>query len=368
MSGKPESLIDRHPRGPGDTLAHAEERQPLPDVPWHPAVDQHLFQSPAAARSQRMNAVPRAAVADRDDVPLHQGERETRAIGRPLEHPGLDGAAGDPHPDGDLRDLQLSRNLESISEIRDSLPRRRRMAQDQPVSGRLPAPAAAAVAGRAPAPGELAQQLPARRLAGRVGGAGLAVEPGEDERGRRRRGGPRRPRVRPRSRPRPAPRRAARSRRGRAPGRPSAGPAPPAARAGPAAPDRPSSDAGSSRWRTRLRGTLEARLVGSSTAASPAAATASRSRRAREREQRPRDRAVDRADAGQPLQAAAEEEPEQHGLGLVVAVMGGGDPARAEGLPHPFEKLVARPPAGRLGGSPAPPAACARRGRRSAAR
>ena len=81
MSGKPEALIDRHARRPGDALAHTEERQALPDVPRHPAVDEHLLQPAAAARPQRMDAVSGAAVADRDVVSLRQREREL--IARP---------------------------------------------------------------------------------------------------------------------------------------------------------------------------------------------------------------------------------------------------------------------------------------------
>ena len=60
-------------------------------------------------------------------------------------------------------------------------------------------------------------------------------------------------------------------------------------------------------------------------------------------------RAVDRPDPRQPFEAAAEEEPEEHGLRLIVPVVGGGDPAGAERLARPFQEGVARPAAGRLG-------------------
>lgn len=69
----------------------------------------------------------------------------------------------------------------------------------------------------------------------------------------------------------------------------------------------------------------------------------------RQRQEGASDRSMDGPDARQPLDAAAEEEPEEDGLGLVVPVVGGGDPAGAERPAGPFQKGVARPAAGRLG-------------------
>ena len=50
-----------------------------------------------------------------------------------------------------------------------------------------------------------------------------------------------------------------------------------------------------------------------------------------------------------PCEPAAEQQPEEDGLGLVVAVMGGGHPAGVEPLPDLFEETVADPPGRGLG-------------------
>ncbi len=63
-------------------------------------------------------------------------------------------------------------------------------------------------------------------------------------------------------------------------------------------------------------------------------------------------RAMHGADAGQSLEAAAEEEPQQHRLGLVVEVVGGGDPAGAELLPDPLQEDDSAPAGRRPRGSP----------------
>ncbi len=63
----------------------------------------------------------------------------------------------------------------------------------------------------------------------------------------------------------------------------------------------------------------------------------------------PLDRPLYRPDTAEPLQAGAEEEPQDHGLGLVVPVMGGGDVARAGAAADLFQKFIAHPAGGGLG-------------------
>ena len=50
--------------------------------------------------------------------------------------------------------------------------------------------------------------------------------------------------------------------------------------------------------------------------------------------------AVHRADAAEPFQAAAEHQAEEHGFGLIVPVVGGGDPAGA----GPYADLLSSSP------------------------
>ncbi len=67
-----------------------------------------------------------------------------------------------------------------------------------------------------------------------------------------------------------------------------------------------------------------------------------------EREERPHDGAAPRPDAGEAGEAAAEGEAQEHGLRLVVAVVGGRDPAGAGPAPDVLQKTVPRLPRGGL--------------------
>ena len=90
-----------------------------------------------------------------------------------------------------------------------------------------------------------------------------------------------------------------------------------------------------------------------------------------EREQGADHGAVHRADAAEPFEAAAEHQAEEHGFGLIVPVMGGGDPAGAGSHADLLQELVAHPPGSGLGAvstARRPPGAPSRRGRRASPR
>ena len=86
---------------------------------------------------------------------------------------------------------------------------------------------------------------------------------------------------------------------------------------------------GSSSWRTRLRAMARSALLGSSRAGEPARGQVVEHVAARQGQHRPEQVARARPHRGRPEAARAAKEAQEHGLGLVVAGVGEGDPGGA---------------------------------------
>ena len=224
---------------------------------------------------RRLRTVTRSPAASGSARPARRGE--------PWNIQGSTGRRRSPTLHGNLRDLHLSRNLQSICEVgatRSGAGRLRR--SDQEVARGLPAPAAAAVAATARALRRGASWRSSsrpRRAAGRIGRAGAAVEPGEGERQelcRQRSEGRRgRPRRRPRARLDVQELREALG-RGRSRRRSGA-----VGQAGEARARSPAPSRGRSRCRTRFRGTVRSCSSGPRTGRAPPPRPAARRARAR---------------------------------------------------------------------------------------
>ena len=102
---KTESLVDRHARDPGDPPADAEQRQALPHLRGTRRSISTSFSRrlPRAPRGWMRSPGRRLRIVTRS--PAASGRASPARWAEPSEHPRLDGAALDAHPDGDLRDV-----------------------------------------------------------------------------------------------------------------------------------------------------------------------------------------------------------------------------------------------------------------------
>jgi hypothetical protein len=318
-----------------------------------------VVEEPGAALAEGDDAILRTPAAHGQPMTVGDGHPKTGHVSLAPEHPGGDLGAVQAEGDGQLGDADRPRNPESIREKRD--PRRLR-AEAEAAVARLQEPPAPPVAARAP-PGEhLAQQLVDHAAAGRVGLAAALGEQRDAPMAQQRLGeleqaacGERRPRF---------------------PGQASQ--VDPGRQAVVGAGARARGSRGDPRGERR-EGVAGVRRLGveqrrEQPQADPVAGVAERAvggiahriqvgavgERAREQpaggvEQRPEQRMAPAADAGEPAHARALPEAQQQGLELVLAVVGGEDPRRAETKPLALEDPVARGPRGGLEAAGAAP-------------